>query len=243
MNFIEVLSDRKLLGQFLGDDPSTWSAWFTFAKCFFALPPGPDDLPTFTKCTGRTAWPTVPAKEAWIVAGRRSGKSRFVSLIAAFYAIQKYRLAAGERANIIIASPSLNQSKILRRYLSGIFTDNAMLRSLVVKENAQEIVLRNNVAIIILSGDFRTVRGFGASTVIVDEVGYLSSEGETPDTEILRALRPALANTSGPLICISSPFTKRGELWKAYRDHYGKDNDPVLVWQADSLTMNPTLNR
>jgi hypothetical protein len=43
------------------------------------------------------------------------------------------------------------------------------------------------------------------------------------------------------LLCISSPYARRGELWNAYQQHYGREGDPVLVWQADSRTMNPTL--
>ena len=34
------------------------------------------------------------------------------------------------------------------------------------------------------------------------------------------------------LLCISSPYARRGALWEAYRQHYGQDGDPVLVWQA-----------
>jgi hypothetical protein len=43
------------------------------------------------------------------------------------------------------------------------------------------------------------------------------------------------------LIVISSPHSRRGELWKAYKEHFGQDNDPVFVWQADSQTMNPSV--
>jgi hypothetical protein len=42
------------------------------------------------------------------------------------------------------------------------------------------------------------------------------------------------------LLCISSPYARRGALWQAYQKFYGKDS-PILVWQAPSLTMNPTL--
>ena len=44
------------------------------------------------------------------------------------------------------------------------------------------------------------------------------------------------------LIGISSPYAKRGELFHAYREHYGKSSD-VLVWKSDSRSMNPTLSR
>ena len=31
-------------------------------------------------------------------------------------------------------------------------------------------------------------------------------------------------------------------MWEAYRKHFGKDGDSVLVWQADTHTMNPELD-
>ena len=42
------------------------------------------------------------------------------------------------------------------------------------------------------------------------------------------------------LLCASSPYARRGELWRAYQEHYGKDGAP-LVWQADTRTMNPSV--
>jgi hypothetical protein len=30
-------------------------------------------------------------------------------------------------------------------------------------------------------------------------------------------------------------------LWDAHRKHFGKDGDPILVWQAPTRTMNPTV--
>jgi hypothetical protein len=44
------------------------------------------------------------------------------------------------------------------------------------------------------------------------------------------------------LLCVSSPYARRGALWEAYRAHYGQDGDPVLVWQADTRSMNPTVD-
>jgi hypothetical protein len=62
------------------------------------------------------------------------------------------------------------------------------------------------------------------------------------DVEILRALRPGLMTTKGQLIAISSPFGKRGELWKAYERHYSKPESRTLVAQAPSIVMNNSLD-
>jgi hypothetical protein len=46
------------------------------------------------------------------------------------------------------------------------------------------------------------------------------------------------AARSAPSRDSSSP--RRGEMWKAYQRHYGKDGD-VFVWKANTGTMNPTV--
>jgi hypothetical protein len=32
-----------------------------------------------------------------------------------------------------------------------------------------------------------------------------------------------------------------GPLWQNHRRHFGKDHDPILVWQSPSKAMNPTI--
>ena len=32
-------------------------------------------------------------------------------------------------------------------------------------------------------------------------------------------------------------------MWDVYRRHYGHEGDPVLVWQADTRSMNPTVEK
>jgi hypothetical protein len=77
---------------------------------------------------------------------------------------------------------------------------------------------------------------------VLDEVAvWRSDESANPDKEILAALRPAMATVPGALLmAISSRYARRGVLWDAYRKHYGKNGD-VLVWQAPTRTMNPSV--
>ena len=44
------------------------------------------------------------------------------------------------------------------------------------------------------------------------------------------------------LLCVSSPYALRGALWEAYHWHYGQDGDSILVWQADTRSMNPSVD-
>jgi hypothetical protein len=81
---------------------------------------------------------------------------------------------------------------------------------------------------------------------LADEVAFWYSDeaSANPDIEILRAPRPGLANIPGAMLLIaSSPYAKRGELYNVYRRHYGRDGARVLVWKADTATMNSSIDR
>jgi hypothetical protein len=52
-----------------------------------------------------------------------------------------------------------------------------------------------------------------------------------------------MATVPGALLLgISSPYARRGLLWEQHRAHYGQEGDDVLVWQADTRSMNPTVD-
>jgi hypothetical protein len=67
--------------------------------------------------------------------------------------------------------------------------------------------------------------------VIATEAAFWQTdEGSgNPDSEILNAVRPSLATTHGPLIIITSPYARRGEVWDVYRRHYGPQGDPLIL--------------
>ena len=55
-------------------------------------------------------------------------------------------------------------------------------------------------------------------------------------------MRPCLGTTNGPLIIISSPYSRRGETWEIYARHFGEQGDPlILVAQGASRDLNPSL--
>jgi hypothetical protein len=242
VTFIKALEDRRLLGQFL-DDPSTWRAWFCIARAIDALPPEEGDAELFERVTGRTEWPTEAAREAWIIAGRRSGKSFFTALLATYHAVFKpYKLSAGEVGHVIIVAPTRQQAGIIRKYVGAFFAGNDFLRPLMVRETAGELELSNRITITILSGDYRSLRGYTAVCVVVDEVAFFMSDGATPDTEVIRALRPTVLTTGGRMFFLTTPYSRHGETFKAHRQHFGRNGDPVLVLQAPSPLMNPLLD-
>ena len=127
----------------------------------------------------------------------------------------------------------------------GIFATAPHLKELVENETADTISLASGVDITIRPASFRTIRGITAVAAIADEIAFWrSDDSANPDTEILRALRPALATTGGLLAAISSPHAKRGELYSTFKRHFGPTGHPlILVAKAPSRTMNPSLSQ
>jgi hypothetical protein len=100
--------------------------------------------------------------------------------------------------------------------------------------------------IAVRAASFRTVRGLTCVAAVADEIAFWQAEdgSANPDTEILRAVRPTLLTTGGPLIAISSPYARKGELWATFKRDYGAQGDSrILVARAASRDMNPTLRQ
>jgi len=120
-----------------------------------------------------------------------------------------------------------------------------MLAQMVQREWNEGFDLSNSVTIEVHSASFRSTRGFCTAAVIADEIAFWRTDDSAePDYEIINALRPGMATIPGSiLLAASSPYARRGELWRAHRNHYGKEGDPILVWQADTRRMNPTVRQ
>lgn len=225
---------------------ASWLAWRAFLAALFGLPLDASALALYRKHTGRRKAPAKPAMEGWLVVGRRGGKSRISALVAVFFACFKdysAYLAPGERATVMVIAADRKQARVVLRYITGMLESVPMLAAMVESQTREAIHLSNRVTIEVHTASFRTTRGYTIPVVIVDEIAFLRSEDSAnPDTEILNALRPAMATIPGSvMLAISSPYARRGALWEAYRAHYGKDGDPVLVWQADTRAMNPSV--
>ncbi len=224
----------------------TWAAWLTFLRALFAMEMDGDDLATFVECTGRTTPPADPVTEAWLVVGRRGGKSLILAVIAVFLAVFRdwsEHLVPGESALVQIIAVDRKQARVIFRYARAMLMRVPALKSLVLREDSDTIELTNGIAIEITTASYRAVRGYTVVAALLDEVAFFrSDESANPDSEILDALRPAMASIPNAiLLCASSPYSKRGVMWDAHKEHYAKDGDPVLVWQAPSKRMNPTI--
>jgi hypothetical protein len=223
---------------------ASWANWRVVLKALFALPMEDDELALFQRLSGRTIPPAERVAEAWLVFGRRAGKSLIAGFLALYAAVcVRYRLAPGERGLVMVVAADRKQARVIFRYICAFFDRIPALAPLVEKRTAEALHLKNGISIEVHTASFRSVRGYTVVCFIGDEIAFWRDEASAnPDTEILNAVRPATATVSDALVlCISTPYRRGGALWQAYRDHWAKDADPVLVLKADSRTMNPLL--
>jgi hypothetical protein len=224
--------DKRLLGSALDGD--SWAAWRTMLIACMGEPLTDDELEIFTRVTGRTRSPSRRVEEFIGVIGRRGGKDRAASVLASYIAAfidWSSVLSKGERGLVLCIGADQRQAKITRDYIEGVFASSPALSKLVTNRTADTIELSNGIVIEVRAASFRRLRGPTAVAVIATEVAFWhSDEGSANvDTEILNAVRPMLATTGGPLIIISSPYARRGELWELHRRHYGPS--PEEVWR------------
>ena len=117
----------------------SYAAWFAFLAALFALPMTDAELTLYRKHTGRTDRPSEPAREAWMVVGRRGGKSRFMAIIAVYLAcFRSYVpfLAPGERATVAVIAADRRQARVVLRYIRALL-DVPVLRDHIERETAE----------------------------------------------------------------------------------------------------------
>jgi len=251
MIITKAIADPNLFRPFLEDGNGklkTWLNWKTAMRCLYGLSLKPKYSKLIKECTGRdiNQFPSNGFDTALFLTGRRSGKSRIAAIVGAYESALSGReklLSPGETGMVVILAPTKKQGRIVKNYLRAIF-ETDLLEPEIINETQEGFILRNGVVIEILVGDFRTVRGYTLLAAIVDEVCFFGLDAESKvrsDTELIRAIKPSLATTNGRLICISSPYAKRGWAHRQFKNNFGNDKGKTLVWNCSSRTMNPTL--
>ena len=184
----------------------------------FSLPLRYEAYELYRKFTERADAPLQQAGEAWLVCGRRSGKSRIAALIAVFLAaFRDYSkvLAPGEIGTVMVIAADKKQARVLIQYIFAFFDEIAILGSMVYRTK-ESITLVNRIRIEIHTASFRSVRGYTVVAAVLDEIAvFATGHSAEPDFEIVNALRPAMATVPNALLLgISSPYARRGVLWQ-----------------------------
>jgi hypothetical protein len=240
----KALADDNLLGKALPGD--TWRPWRVLLIASMGEALTDDERVIFTALTGREREPGRRVEELIGVIGRRGGKSKAIATLATYLAglCEWPSLVAGEVGVGLIIAPDVAQAGVCLAYTDATFTNSPVLHQLIRSRTATKLRLANGLEIQTRASDHRRLRGPSYIFAIGDESAFwLDGErSQNPDAAIVQAVRPALATTHGPLILISSPHARRGELWSIYRRHFGPTGDPaILVAQAPSRTMNASL--
>jgi hypothetical protein len=244
---LDTMRHREIWAPWFIKDAASWEPWRAFLAALFGLPLSEEGQALFRACTGRASPPQGGLSEAWLVVGRRGGKSFVLALIACYLAIfrnWKPYLTPGEIGTIKVVATDRRQARVIHRYCRALLTKVPSLAAYVERDTGDELVLTNDITIEIQTASFRTARGYTVIAALCDEIAYWRSDetSANPDSEIINAIRPAMATIPGAmLLCASSPYARRGELWSHFRRYHGKDDAPCLVWHADTKTMHPSL--
>jgi hypothetical protein len=246
VTIIDALADRALFrGLPAFRNLASWHAWLVFLRTIYGLPLDEDAQAIFREHTGRAAYdpPVGGWREVVAVVGRQSGKTRVAATIAAFEAMMApAEPDQTETYALLIAQDARGALRALFSYVRAIFDRVPLLAHSVATRRAETVTLSSGCSLAVYPCRPAAVRGIRARVVICDELAfYRSSEGFPTDTEMLRAVRPALATTGGRLIVLSSPYAQTGALYDLHRKHFGRDGANVLVWQASAPAMNPLL--
>jgi hypothetical protein len=161
--------------------------------------------------------------------------------LACFFDYKPF-LNIGERATLMVIAADRKQARTIMRYIRGILQTPALVK-MVLNERAESFDLNNRVTIEVHTASFSTTRGYSVCGCLIDELAFVGTgdDAVVSDTEIIRALRPAMAMIpTAMLICASSPYARKGSLWRAYEKHFAKDSSNILVWKAPTTVMNPS---
>ncbi len=245
-----ALSDRHLLGTALGGE--SWLAWRVLLIAAMGEALTDEERAIFTKLTGRESEPCERVDELWCIIGRRGGKSRAIATLLVYLATMadySVQLVSGESGVVLCLARTQEQAQVVLRYVAGIIENAPILAKMVIRRAADSLTLSNRgatIEIAVRAASYRCIRGMTCVAAVADEIAFWQADdgSANPDTEILRAIRPSLLTTRGPLIAISSPYARRGELWTTFKRDYGAQGDPlILVARAASREMNATLRQ
>jgi len=137
------------------------------------------------------------ARQVLLNCSRQSGKSTTVAALALHTALCR------PSSLVLLLSPSLRQSQELFRKVTECY--DAIGRPIETRLlNQTRLELETKSRIICLPGKEETIRSFsGVDLLVIDEAARVLDD-------LYRSVRPMLAVSSGRLICLSTPFGKRG---------------------------------
>jgi hypothetical protein len=156
---------------------------------------------------------------------RQSGKSTTVAALALHSAL------FFDNSLVLILSPSLRQSgELYRKIIAAYDALNRPIAAEAVSQTRLELV--NGSRLVCLPASEETIRGFsGPRLLLIDEAARV------PD-DLYRAVRPMLAVSHGRILCLSTPFGRRGFFYEEW-EHGGNAWKRICISAADCPRITP----
>ena len=151
-----------------------------------------------------------------LLCSRQSGKSRATASLAAHKAFYT------PGSLTLLLSPSERQSKEIFRKVKEVY--NAVRPPIKpISDNKLEYEFDNGSRVAALPGKEESIRSFsGVDLLVIDEASRV-------DDVLYRSVRPMLAVSNGQLVCLTTPWGKRGWFYDAW-EHGGSE------WWRKKLT-------
>lgn len=156
---------------------------------------------------------------------RQSGKSTSTAVLALHTAIYQ------PGALILLIAPAQRQSRELFAKVTDFL---ALLEPAQVlsEDNKLSCTLQNTSRIVSLPGDPKTVRGFSAPALVIED------EAAQVDDAMTAAIRPMLAVSNGRLILMSTPFGRRGHFFETWTNG-NEEWDRIEIKATDCPRITP----
>jgi hypothetical protein len=133
---------------------------------------------------------------------RQAGKSTAVAVLSVMETV------AHEGMKVLLLAPSLRQSRLL--FTTAAEYLRRVGQAYIQHETIHELNLTNNSQIVCLPCNEETIRGYSnVGLLIIDEAARV------PD-DLFRAVTPMLAVSDGRMICLSTPYGRRGFFYQAW---------------------------
>jgi hypothetical protein len=150
-----------------------------------------------------------------VLCSRQAGKSTAAAALALAEALCR------PRSLVLLLSPSERQSGELAMKVFGYY--DALGRPVPARKRTElQLHLVNGSRVIALPENEKTIRGYsGARLLVVDEASRVSDV-------LYRCVRPMLAVSRGRLVCLSTPFGRRGWFFEAW--------ESTAAWERVKIT-------
>lgn len=170
--------------------------------------------------------------------GARAGKSYVLCALRLLHlalTVSLDTLAPGELAAGIIIAPDTRLAKQTLRYVSGAVQSSSVLRSMVVSDSSESLILRRpdgktvDIACLPATRGGSAVRGRSLVAAVLDEACFFRDTNyQVNDLEVFKAVAPRIV-PGGQVIIASTPWSQFGLLYELYKRNHSHPVDAVAA--------------